>query len=66
MKGMPEHATQQNLPLKRSVTGLEPLGAVGGEMVVVAATVVLKGDWEEEGEEWGAAELKQASRELPA
>lgn len=36
-------------------------------MAAVAATVVLKGErWEEEGEERGAAELKQASRELPA
>lgn len=35
-------------------------------MAAVAATVVLKGDGEEEGEERAATELKQASRELSA
>lgn len=45
---------------------MELPGAMGGEMTAVAATVVLKGDGEGEGEERGAAELKQASRELPA
>lgn len=40
---------------------MELPGAMGGEMAAVAATVALKGDGEEEGEE-----LKQASRELPA
>lgn len=45
------------------------LGAMGAEMVAVVVMVlkveVRSGDGEEEGEDWGITELKQASSELP-
>lgn len=62
---MLNHTLLYGLPLKRSVTGLEVFVA---EMVAVVTMTldeeVKRGEEEGDGEDWGAAELKQASSGL--